>query len=202
MDALVMCGGRGTRLDAPVEKPLFEVAGRPMIEQVSTALADSSVDTVYAAPSPQTPETRAFLESRSVRYIETPGDGYVADLNAARSQVSDPVLTAAADLPLLASDLVDQVLSNHDGGSLSLAVPRALKEVLGVSYDRSFDHEGQTVVPAGINIVADDGEEATHVSYDARLAVNVNRREDAAVAGTLLPTSEENEGNSEDGDRP
>jgi len=202
MDALVMCGGCGTRLDAPVEKPLFEVAGRPMIEQVSTALADSSVDTVYAAPSPQTPETRAFLESRSVRCIETSGNGYVADLNAARSQVSDPVLTAAADLPLLAPELVDQVLSNHDGGSLAVAVPRALKEVLGVSYDRSFDHDGQTVVPAGINIVADDGKEATHVSYDARLAVNVNRREDAAVAGPLLPTSEENGGNSEQGDRP
>ena len=197
-----MCGGRGTRLDVPVEKPLFEVAGRPMIEHVHAALADSDVDTVYAAPSPQTPETRAFLESRSVRCIETPGDGYVADLNAARSQVSDPVLTAAADLPLLASDLVDQVLSNHDGGSLSLAVPRALKEVLGVSYDRSFDHEGQRVVPAGINIVADDGEEATHVSYDARLAVNVNRREDAAVAGEFLPTNEEKGENSEQGDRP
>ena len=197
-----MCGGCGTRLDAPVEKPLFEVAGRPMIEQVSTALADSSVDTIYAAPSPQTPETSAFLESRSVRCIETPGDGYVADLNAARSQVSDPVLTTAADLPLLAPKLVDRVLSNYDGGSLSLAVPRALKEVLGISYDRSFEHEGQTVVPAGINIVADDGKESIHVSYDARLAVNVNRRGDAAVAGTLLPTSEENEGDSEQGDRP
>jgi adenosylcobinamide-phosphate guanylyltransferase len=94
------------------------------------------------------------------------------------------------------------VLSNYDGGSLSLAVPRALKEVLGVSYDRSFEHEGQTVVPAGINIVADDGEEATHVSYDARLAVNVNRRGDAAVAGKFLPTNEENEADSEQGDPP
>ena len=197
-----MCGGRGTRLDVPVEKPLFEVAGRPMIEHVHAALADSDVDTVYAAPSPQTPETRAFLESRSVPYIETPGDGYVADLNAARSQVSDPVLTAAADLPLLAPELVDRVLSTYDGGSLSLAVPRALKEVLGVSCDRSFEHEGQTVVPAGINIVADDGEETTHVPHDARLAVNVNRRGDAAVAEKFLPTNEENEADSEQGDPP
>ena len=60
-----MCGGCGTRLDAPVEKPLFEVAGRPMIEHVHAALANSDVDTVYAAPSPQTPETSAIRGTRS-----------------------------------------------------------------------------------------------------------------------------------------
>ncbi|WP_394348666.1 NTP transferase domain-containing protein [Halovivax sp.] len=45
MDTLVMCGGRGTRLDAEVEKPLFEVGDRPMIDRVLDALSADEVGT-------------------------------------------------------------------------------------------------------------------------------------------------------------
>jgi adenosylcobinamide-phosphate guanylyltransferase len=186
MDALVMCGGQGSRLDAPVEKPLFEVGGVPMAEHVRAALADSSVDTVYGVPAPQTPETRAFLESRSVPCIETAGEGYVSDLQTALDAVSRPVVTVAADLPLLDGPVVDRVISQFEGRSRAVAVPAALKDTLGVSYDRSFEDGGRRLVPAGLNVVGSTDEDLTHCSYDARVAVNVNRLSDAAVAETLL----------------
>lgn len=184
-----MCGGRGTRLDTDVEKPLYEVAGRPLVDHVCDALADSTADAVYAAPSPETPGTRRHLAERSIPCIETPGEGYVADLSAALGSVSDPVVTAAADLPLLSPAVLDRIIDSHKAGSLAVAVPAALKEALGVSYDRSFEQEGRRLVSAGLNVVSERGEERTVVSFDARLAVNVNRLPDGAVAEQLSDPS-------------
>ena len=182
-----MCGGAGTRLDADVEKPLFEVAGRAMVDRVVDALAASDgVDDVYAAVSPQTPRTREHLGARDdVALVDTPGDGYVADLDAALDAVGRPAVTAAADLPLLAPEHVDRALAARgdaadSAGSLSVCVPVALKERLGASVDTAFDG----LAPTGLNIVAPGGENV-HTSYDARLAVNVNRLGDADLAAAL-----------------
>ena len=179
-----MCGGRGTRLDSDAEKPLFSVAGRPMVDRVRGALvAAGRVGTTHAVVSPHAPETREHVDG-TLPTIETPGGGYVADLGVALDAVEPPVLTVAADLPLLAGDAVDDVLSAADG-STSVCVSRALKAQLGASVD------SETVwVPTGVNVVGDDSEEddtgAVYHTWDARLAVNVNRRADAAVAERLL----------------
>lgn len=179
-----MCGGPGTRLDAG-EKPLYEVGGRPMVERVLDALAASGVDTVHAAVSPHTPRTRERLDGR-VACIETPGDGYVTDLGVALGAVGRPVVTVAADLPLLAGETIDRTLEAHaeSEGPVQVCVPAALKRQLGVSVDTARSVDGRELAPTGLNTVA-DGPERTVVSHDARLAVNVNRPADAAVAEAL-----------------
>lgn len=228
MDALLMCGGRGTRLAADVEKPLFEIADRPMIDRVLTALSGSAVERVVPVVSPHVPNTRAYLADRPGvdGLVETPGDGYVADIQTALAddRVEPPVLTVVADLPLLASGLVDLGLDHYDGRDLTVLVPTALKRTLDVSADTTKSHGGHGLAATGLNIVGelderdptdvpvegderdptdvpmrddsgrmehtativgDDGTEVLLVSYDARLAVNVNRLEDAAVAEVL-----------------
>jgi len=179
-----MCGGRGTRLGGDVEKPLVTVGGVPTIDRVYAALAASRVDDVYAAVSPRTPETRDRLESMAaVTVVETPGDGYVADLTAALDRVERPALTAAADLPLLAAGTVDRVLDRADG-SLAVAVPADLKRRLGVSVDTTFERDGRALAPTGVNVVAGTDDDI-YVSDDPRLAVNVNRPRDLQVAEAL-----------------
>ena len=179
-----MCGGRGTRLDTDVEKPLFEVGDVPMVDRVFGALDESRVDTAYAVTSPAAPETRAHLDAPC---IETPGEGYVADLDAALSdeRLSLPVLTVAADLPLLDGAILDRVLAAHDQGSLSVLVPAARKRELGVSDDRTFERDCREVAPTGVNVVGETGDDAW-LTEDARVAVNVNTLGDARVAETLL----------------
>lgn len=180
-----MCGGHGSRLDADTEKPLFEVGGRPMVDRVLGALADSGVETVHAAASPNAPATRRALGDRPVDCIDTPGEGYVEDLQVALDVLGGPVLTVAADLPLLDSAAVDRVLGRHDGGSLGVYTPAGIKRALGLSYDLAVERGGHELVPTGINI-AGGGDETTHVTYDVRFAVNVNRLEDARVAEVML----------------
>jgi len=186
-----MCGGKGTRLDASVEKPLYEIRGTPMIDSVRAALRASTVESIVAAVSPHTPATRDHLRERDCRVVETPGDGYVADLDAAieAAGLSRPVLTCVADLPLVVPPLVDAALLTHtacDGDSLTVAVPAAVKEALGVSVDTTFARGGRDLVPSGLNVLGDGGDNVL-VSGNARLAVNVNCRRDAEVATLLAP---------------
>ena len=217
MDALVMCGGRGTRLGADREKPLVRVAGEPMVDRVWDALAASRVDRAVAAVSPHTPETRtrlgAHIDDRTVgdagngagrdagdgaaeaaddsrgavAVVETPGEGYVADLRdtLGDDRLSRPVLTVAADLPLLDGRAVDRVLDAHDSGSLTVAVPAERKRELGVSVDTTFERKGRQFAPAGVNVVG-DGPDSTVVFDDIGFTVNVNRPDDLVVAERLL----------------
>ena len=174
-----MCGGEGTRLDTDREKPMVPVAGTPMVERVRRALAESHIERVFAVTSPATPETAATVACPT---IETAGEGYVADLNRALAdkRLTRPVLTVAADLPLLDGDSVDRVL-DAASGSLSVVVPVGRKRALGLSVDTQFRHGAVAVTPAGINVVADD-EDTVWVRRDPRYAVNVNRRKDYRVA--------------------
>jgi len=185
-----MCGGRGTRLDASTEKPLHEIRGRSLVDRVLDALAASRLDDVYAVTSPHTPDTRRYLENRwGDSIIDAPGDGYVEDLQYALDALdvdeASPVLTVAADLPLLAGDATDRVLDVYDTGSLTVCTPAALAEALDVSTDAAFRLDGRRVVPSGVNVVGGDPDE-TWVTWDARFAVNVNYARDAAVAERLL----------------
>jgi adenosylcobinamide-phosphate guanylyltransferase len=192
-----MCGGEGTRLDAPVEKPLYPVAGVAMVERVADALAASRVDRTVAVTSPATPDTAARL---ALPTIDTPGEGYVADLGRALAddRVSTPALTVAADLPGLDGPAVDAVLDAADG-SLTVAVPVGRKRALGLRVDTRFRHRGCLVAPAGINVVGDG--DAVRVTRDPRFAVNVNSPADARTAEWLLAGLESTGGGCRGPDR-
>lgn len=176
-----MCGGRGTRLGMG-EKPLVEVGGRAMVDRVLSAVTPV-VEDVYAAPSPHTPETRAHLADH-VRIVETPGEGYVADLAHALERVERPTLTVTADLPCLRPPDVRAALGAWEEGSLTVCVPVERKRELGVSVDTSFEHEGQRVAPTGLNVVG-EGPDRTWVTERTGLAVNVNRLRDLEVASAV-----------------
>lgn len=228
-----MCGGEGSRLRAggvTAEKPLVTVGGRPMLDRICTALVDSRIETVYAAVSPAAPSTREHARDLPCTVVETPGEGYVADLHRVLADVGRPVLTVAADLPLLTAPLVNRVLavaeragartaadrpdetagatgrdrvrtdrSSNRVPSVTVCVPVALKRQLGASVDTTIPSDAvdaaellpdssaeppPELAPSGVNVVADAGN-ATWVSRDARLAVNVNRPDDLALAENL-----------------
>ncbi|MFC4439023.1 MULTISPECIES: NTP transferase domain-containing protein [Natrialbaceae] len=181
-----MCGGKGTRLESPHEKPLHPIDGTAMIDRVLAGFEESAVETIFAAVSPNALETREHLErAGSVRTIETAGEGYVTDLLAVleRSAIEPPVLTVAADVPLLEAPVVDRILATHgdSDASRTVCVPASLKRRLGVSVEARLE-SAPHLAPTGVNVVGRVEKSMTDVSYDPRLAVNVNRLEDARIA--------------------
>lgn len=191
--AIVLCGGEGSRLGGEVEKPLVEVGGKPMVDHVVDALqAAEGVDRIHAVTSPKAPNTETHLRDRrdsdgdAVPLVvhEGAGAGYVADLDEAVQRTGTPALTVAADLPLLAADDVERAVARAAGESLSVCVPVGLKRELGVSADTTFDHDGTTVAPTGLNVVGAESDRVAITDREA-LAVNVNRPGDLEVAREL-----------------
>jgi len=195
LDALVMAGGRGSRLKMG-EKPLVTLFGRPLIEYVTTALQDSSVQRILVATTDNVPKTREWAEERELRVIETAGRGFVADMVSAiqAARIIDPVLIIMADLPLVTSDLIDDIIEIYEERpepALSTHTPLGLHSRLGRRPDSLFNYRGQLIVPSGINVL--DGadiekeQEDFHLIMERmELAVNVNVAEDLKLCEKIM----------------
>ena len=64
-----MAGGRGTRLNSKVEKPLYDLNGKPLIEYVLDNFRASGVDKIIVALSPHTPITKRFLQDLNFKEL-------------------------------------------------------------------------------------------------------------------------------------
>jgi adenosylcobinamide-phosphate guanylyltransferase len=191
--AVVMAGGKGTRMAINEEKPLLPVGGKPLVELVVSALQSAKkVSHIVVAVSDYTPKTAKFLAGFPVGVFKTPGKEYVSDLAyAVKALRLDVVLAVAADLPLLTSEVIDDIVEAYfccGKPALAVAVPLETKRCLGMSLGYAFEYGGEQVVPAGINVndgrLIDEAEldQAVYVVDKAEVAVNINTVEELRIA--------------------
>jgi len=197
--ALLMAGGRGSRLKNEGEKPLIKVGGKPMIERVLEALEGASkVDDIIIAVSKYTPKTAAFARKRGLKVLQTPAKGFCLDVRYAIEKLRlGHVLTISADLPLITSEFIDKVIAHYEKckkPALTTMIPLEIYERAGLSIDYIFNVNGRRLVPVGVNII--DGEkikereleEEFFIVEDIRIAVNVNTSKDKRIAELMLET--------------
>jgi len=195
--ALVMAGGKGSRMTIRVEKLLLDVGGKPMIEHVVNALKSAEkVDRIIVAVSKHTPRTASRSRELSVEVLETHGSDFISDARyAVKSLGLKTVLIVSADLPFITGKLVDEIVENYYRcmkPALSVMVPTAVYDRLGLKPDLTLNIDGRVLVPVGINVV--DGtrmdeaelEQEILVVENEELAVNVNTQEDLKVARLLF----------------
>jgi adenosylcobinamide-phosphate guanylyltransferase len=184
-----MAGGRGSRLKMG-EKPMVNLFGRPLIDYVTLALEDSSIDRIFVSTTENVPRTREWAQKRGLSAVQTGSYGYVADMIEAvqKAGVMDPIMIIMADLPLVTSDLIDEIIDVYEKRpepALSTHTPLDLHSRLGRRPDSLFNYQGRLIVPAGINVLKgadiEKEQEDFHLILERmELAVNVN------VAGDLL----------------
>ncbi len=196
--ALVMAGGKGTRMQDREEKPLIKVGGKPVIDYVLNALKNAKkIDSIVVAVTECTPKTTNLLEHYKVKIVQTPGKDYVADMGYASHTLKLGVFLAiAADLPLVTSEILDNIIERYERcgkPALTVAVPLETKTKLGMSVEYSFKIDGQDAVPVGINII--DGskrygdewlDQDIYLLDRDELAVNVNTKQELQMAERLL----------------
>ncbi len=191
--ALIMAGGKGTRMVLPEEKPMLLVGGKPVIEHVIKALKDAKkVDSIVVAVSDYTPKTAKYLETFPVTLLKTPGKEYVYDMAyAVKTLKLETVLAVPADMPLLTANIIDDVIEQYircNKPALAVAVPIETKQKLGMSLSYSFEHDGKYVVPAGINvndgtrIYEDELDQAIYIVDLPEIAININTIEELSTA--------------------
>lgn len=196
--ALVMAGGKGTRLKIAEEKPLIKVCGKPVIEYVLAALKNAKkIDSIIVATSSCTPKTTQLMNQLGVQVLETPGKDYVSDMGyVVQTHKIGVFLAIAADLPLVRGEMIDAIVERYEGcgkPALTVAVPLETKTKLGMSIEYSFKMDDKDVVPVGINVI--DG----HKRYGdewldqdiclmnlEELAVNINTVQELQLAERLL----------------
>lgn len=194
--AVVMAGGKGKRMVVSEEKPLLKVGGKPVIERVLSSLLHAKrLSSVIVAVSDNTPRTAGYVQKFPVRVVETPGKGYIPDMQFAVKKFGlHAVLAIVSDLPLITSEIVDDVLERYElcgKPALTVAVPIETRMRFGVGVEYAFEAEGRTVVPTGINVIdgrlIDGGwmEQDVYVLDKVEVAVNVNTPEDLMLAERL-----------------
>jgi adenosylcobinamide-phosphate guanylyltransferase len=196
--ALVMAGGKGTRMQLAQEKPLIKVCGKPVIEYVLEALRNAKkIDHIIVATSTSTPKTAKYLSQFPVQVVETPGKDYVSDMGYASQTLGLEVFLAiAADLPLVTGEVLDKIVERYEccgKPALTVAVPLSTKEKLGMCIEYSFKMDDKDVVPVGINVI--DGrkrygdewlDQDIFLLDHEELAVNINTVQELQLAERLL----------------
>ena len=191
----MMAGGRGSRLKMG-EKPLVKLFGRPLIDYVALALEDSSVDRIFVSATENVPQTREWAVKRGLAVVETGSYGYVADMIEAvqKARVTDPIMIIMADLPLVTSDLIDEIIDVYESRpepALSTHTPLELHSRLDRRPDSLFNYRGRLIVPAGINVLngaeIEKEQEDFHLIMERiELAVNVNVPSDLKLCERIM----------------
>lgn len=194
--ALVMAGGKGSRMNFDGEKPLIKINNQPMVMYVINALNKSKkIKDIIVATSKNTPKTDEFLKKQGIKTILTPGKNYVDDLQYIISnfKLEDVLITITADLPLIKSDIIDQVIEKYEKSSKP-----AMSVMIPVDFFKKYDLNPTSVfenlVPSGLNILRSINktqDEEVLILEKIELAVNINTCEDINLLKKLLGDSDE-----------
>ena len=192
--AIVMAGGKGTRMGLSGEKPLLEVGGKPAIEHVIKSLqAAKKVESIVVAVTDFAPKTADFVSKFPVKIVKTPGKEYIYDMQYVIKKLKlETVLTIAADLPLITSEIIDSISEYYERcgkPALTVVVPMKTKTKLGMSGEYAFTLNDKLVVPTGINMI--DGRKIDEEELDQEICV-LDREEIAVNINTVqeLQTAE------------
>jgi len=206
--AVIMAGGKGERLKADVEKPLYLIKNTSLIDYVMDNVNTSKlIQKVIIAISPHTVNTKNYLINKhnikdfknnnssnsKFFYLETPGNGYVNDLSFIldtfeSNSKDDTLVFINSDLPLVNGEIIDSVLDhylNQDKPALSVSVPVEIFDKFHLPYSYAFNG----TVPSGLNILKSQNvvqEEEVLIIPRYELAFNVNTIETAILFDKFL----------------
>jgi bifunctional UDP-N-acetylglucosamine pyrophosphorylase/glucosamine-1-phosphate N-acetyltransferase len=110
---LIMAAGQGTRMRSELPKVLHPICGKPMIEWVIDAARDAGASRVVCVVRPGDGVKEGLPDGVEVAE-QHEGEGTGAAVLAARDSVeSGPFVVLSGDHPLVTSEQIDRLLSQH-----------------------------------------------------------------------------------------
>jgi len=187
MIALVMAGGKGTRMNSSEEKLLLEYK-KPIIFHVLDALKNSHCFTkIITATSSNSPKTKEILEQAKIETIETEGKGYSKDLNVVLQNLNDYVFVTSGDLPFLDETIIQSMIEkfNSEKTWTSFLISTNFLNSLNLQSELVVKIENSDCVYTGISIInankianLNEIEQNYIILDDKRIAFNLNTNED------------------------
>ena len=182
-----MAGGSGSRMAFPAPEKLLLEYEKPIIFHVIDSLNDSHCfSKVFAATSPNSPDTKYELQQKGIETLDTSGDGYVNDLNFLLQKMDGFVFVVSGDLPLLDGEIIQKLVEFNLGSVwTSFVVSKEFLNSLGLESNLLVKCDSVECVYAGISII-DAGKiknlnsikENYIILDDKRIAFNLNTEKD------------------------
>lgn len=116
MRVLILAGGKGTRMGAPVPKALVEICGKPIIDYILDAVVASGVDVHPALVVGHDLEAlRDYVGERAefVVQYEQKGTGHAVMVAEAQLSAADVVLVSYGDHPFYTPELYRRMIDRH-----------------------------------------------------------------------------------------
>jgi adenosylcobinamide-phosphate guanylyltransferase len=193
MIGIVMAGGKGTRMNLDDEKLLLEYK-KPVILHVLDSLKDSnSFSKILAVTSNNSPKTKKLIEKNNFETFDTPGIGYVEDLNLVLQTIHENVLVTSGDLPLMDKEIVQKIIKHYDSEKIwtSILVTNKFLISLGLDSNYSVNFQDQKCHYTGISLInpekiysLENISENYIIIDDKRIAFNLNSKQDYDLLGT------------------
>lgn len=200
--ALIMAGGKGSRMGLPTEKPMLPFLGKPLLDWVvEAALSAKKISEVCIVTSNNTPQTEAHCQSKGWKILHTDAKGYHEDLKQAVAKLGwmGPVLTMPSDVPAITGAILDRVISEFEVSGkdfLAVFVPIAKRQELGLSISSIDEYKGVWYAVSGVNIIngskiLGEGkvETAAIITEETKVVLNVNTKKDFEIAEKLMRKS-------------
>ena len=188
MIGLVMAGGRGSRMEFPAPEKLLLEYEKPIIFHVIDSLNDSHCfSKVFAATSPNSPDTKYELGQRGIETLDTQGNGYVNDLNLLLQKMNGLVFVTSGDLPLLDEKIIQVITEKFNSKNVwtSFLVSKKFLNSLGLESNLLINSGDIDCVHTGISIInadkiqnLDPVKENYIILDDKRIAFNLNTKKD------------------------
>jgi len=172
---IILAGGKSTRIGK--EKPVLKIADKEMLLWVYNE--SSKIDETLVALSKNTPKTRELCLRERIPFVNTPGRGYVGDVQWLLKEFG-PFVSVSADLPFVKACDIALIRSELEKKKTSITGVLPLNIVpkdLGVATYR-----GYAIV--GINGVSYEGEEFVKLR-NPLLAINVNTPRELELANRI-----------------
>jgi adenosylcobinamide-phosphate guanylyltransferase len=174
--ALVMAGGKATRMDSEVEKPMLQINGVPMIQLLLETLQHSKyVSRTVVAVTSSDSQTAKKARELGAEVVETPGEGFEEDMKIAiKKQSLSDVLVVSADLPFMTTTMVDKAIEAYKSSH---------KPALTVMCPLNI-FQKSTMQPTHVFRVGDEPvlDEKVLISESEELALNVNTPQELKIA--------------------
>ena len=188
MIGLVMAGGKGSRMEFPAPEKLLLEYEKPIIFHVVDSLNDSHCfSKVFAATSPNSPDTKYELEQMGIETLDTQGNGYVNDLNLLLQKMNGFVFVTSGDLPLLDEKIIQIITEKFNLKNVwtSFLVSKKFLNSLGLESNLLINSGDIDCVHTGISIInadkiqnLDPVKENYIILDDKRIAFNLNTNKD------------------------
>jgi adenosylcobinamide-phosphate guanylyltransferase len=197
--ALIMAGGKGTRMGLTVEKPMLPFLGKPMIDYVIAAVSQAkNITDFYIVTSSNTPNTEQHCKNMNWKFIHTDAQGYHDDLKQAVRQANlvGSILTMPSDVPAITGVFLDKVVCEFEQcgkNFLAVFVPIQKRLDLGLSISSTDEYKGVWYAVSGINVIngtmiQSDGkiETSALITEETEVLLNINTLKDIEIAQKIM----------------